>query len=92
MNQHHRRAVASLPVGDTVAVEGYAPQVGLGVLSVDPVRLAPRGDGGLGDHLRTRNRRMVTLRDLVALAGSRSIRGRPGGEKWTPSPSSTGKT
>src|SRR5437588_12730593 len=44
------------------------------------------------DYLRTRNRRMVTVPDRVVLTGSRSIRGRPGGEKRMPSPSSTGST
>src|SRR5262245_50516269 len=42
------------------------------------------------DYLRTRNRRMVTSPDRVLLTGSRSILGRPRGEKRVPSPSSTG--
>lgn len=42
MNQHHHRAGASLAVGNAVTVEGQLVQAELGVLSSDPVRLAPR--------------------------------------------------
>ena len=44
------------------------------------------------DYLRTRNRRMVASPDRVLLTGSSSTLASPGGEKRTPSPSTTGRT
>jgi hypothetical protein len=57
-----------------------------------PADLRGLGKGLLKAPLEGRNRRMVTVPDRVVLIGSRSIRGRPGGEKRMPSLSSTGST